>query len=91
MFQQDNTPCYKSQLIKENLDLRGIPAIHWPPYPPDLNLIEHNYTRVKKYIQDKYFIFNNDPQRMPLLDLRFMIQDAWDAILDDFIENFYNS
>ena len=40
-YQHDKAPCHKSRLTQLNLHHRRIPTIEWPPYSPDLNLIEH--------------------------------------------------
>ena len=40
IFMQDNAPIHTAQLIKNWLKDNIIPVLEWPPYSPDLNLIE---------------------------------------------------
>ena len=37
---QDNTPIHTAGIVKEWFKNNSIPIIKWPPYSPDLNLIE---------------------------------------------------
>jgi hypothetical protein len=41
IFMQDNAPAHRSKFIQRNLQIRQIAYIKWPPYSPDLNLIEY--------------------------------------------------
>lgn len=53
-FMQDNAPSHRSRLTARNLARRGIRTRKWPPYSPDLKLIEHVWTWMKNYIQEGY-------------------------------------
>jgi len=50
IFMQDNAPSYCSYKIRTNLYLQQIPYIKFPPYSPDLNLIEHVWNWMKNWI-----------------------------------------
>lgn len=50
IFQLDNSLCHKYRLIRENLESFKIPTIPWPLYSPDLDLIEHVYSRIKHFV-----------------------------------------
>ena len=40
-FMQDNARIHTAKKVKEWLLEMGIEMIEWPPYSPDMNLIEH--------------------------------------------------
>ena len=88
---QDNAPSHRSQLTARNLVRRGIRTRKWPPCSPDLNLIEHVWTWMKNYIQERYFDMRWDVANMPLDRLRAIIWEEWEAVPNDFIENLVNS
>ena len=90
-FQHDNAPCHKSQLTQSNLQRRRIPTIGWPPYSPDLNLIEHVWVLMKRHIQDDYLRRSHENQTISHLDLRELIQEAWDLVRDEDIAVLYDS
>ena len=55
IFMQDNAPSHRSKETRINLALRQIPCVKFPPYSPDLNLIEHVWNWMKNWIQDHYW------------------------------------
>lgn len=90
-FQHDNAPCHRSQITQENLQGRGIRTIPWPPYSPDLNLIEHVWAWMKTYINNVFSRLCYDPQKISLTNLRQLVEEAWNAVPDDFIKKLYES
>ena len=90
-FQHDNAPCHKSQLTQLNIQRRRIPTIDWPPYSPDLNLIEHVWVLMKRHIQDNYLRRSHDNQTISRHDLRELTQQAWDSVRDEDIAVLYDS
>ena len=54
-----------------------MPMILWPPYSPDLNPIETIWDKMKDYLQDNF------PERMTYPQLRAAVQEAWDSITVD--------
>jgi hypothetical protein len=50
VWQQDGASCHRSFETTDNLYRRNLPTIDWPPYSPDLNLIEHVWAWMKRYI-----------------------------------------
>ena len=54
-----------------------MPMILWPPYSPDLNPIEMIWDKMKDYLQ------NNFPEQMTYPQLRAAVQEAWDSITVD--------
>ena len=91
IFMQDNAPSHRSQKTRRNLRLRQIPYVKFPPYSPDLNLIEHVWNWMKNWIQDHYWQAWYDVAKVPLQELRRIILEAWDAVPEDYIQSLYNS
>ena len=86
IFMQDNAPSHRSQLTARNLQIRQIMYIKWPRYSPDLNLIEHVWNWMKNWIEDHYWQVRYDVSKVLLDELRRVIWEAWQAVLDYFIE-----
>lgn len=82
MFLHEKPPRHKSRQTNENLERRPIPTVSWPPYFPDLNLIEHVWANILKSISDRYHMVGYDAQINLILDLWSIIQVAWDAVPD---------
>jgi len=70
---------------------RHIHWIPWPPYSPDLNLIEHVWNWMKNWIQEHYWRARYNPSKLTLTQLKQIILDAWNAVPDSYIETLYNS
>jgi len=91
IFIQDNAPCHRSKETTENLERRGIPYIKWPRYSPDLNLIEHVWNWMKDWIQKHYYAVYYDAGSVSLVRLREIIQEAWEAVPNDYIDTLHQS
>ena len=91
IFQQDNAPSHNSIETKLNLLRRHIITIPWPPYSPDLNLIEHVWNWMKNWIQKHYYSLRYKVNRVPLGQLRHIIQSAWNAVPNAFIQTLFDS
>ena len=90
-FIQDNAPSHRSQKTTRNLQRRRIRYKKWPPYSPDLNLIEHVWDWMKDYIETHYFKTRYDPMKISLEELRRIIWEAWEAVPESFIESLVDS
>lgn len=91
VWQQDGASCHRSWETDDNLYRRNIPTIIWPPYSPDLNLIEHVWSWMRRYIQEHYYQAYYDSKTIPLDTLRNIIYEAWNAVPDSYIEGLYKS
>ena len=60
IFQQDNAPCHQSRSSVAFLQQNGITTLPWPPYSPDLNLIENLWGYMKKIIHRRGFTTKSD-------------------------------
>jgi transposase len=72
----DNAPCHKSVRTKTALFLKGIRCVTWPPYSPDLNIIEQVWNYMKNWIQEHYWMARYNISRTPLAELRAIILEA---------------
>jgi hypothetical protein len=90
-FWQDNAPSHRSYETKTNLLTRHIPTLQAPPYSPDLNLIEHVWNWMKNWIEEHYWEARYQPDKIHLDQLRVIIQAAWDAVPDDYIQGLFDS
>ena len=91
IWQQDGASCHRSFETWDNLYRRNILTIDWPPYSPDLNLIEHVWSWMRRYIQRHYFNAHYDPSKIPLEELRAIVWEAWNAVPESYIEGLYDS
>ena len=46
----------------------------WPPYSPDLNIIESVWNKMKDYIQERF------PEKLTYEQLREAVKEAWEAV-----------
>jgi hypothetical protein len=91
IFMHDGAGPHRSIKTKFNLFRREIRNIQFPPYSPDLNLIEHVWNWMKNWIQEHYWKARYRPDRISFAELRMIIWEAWNAIPDDYIQTLYNS
>ncbi len=71
--------------------MRHIPTIKFPPFLPDLNIIEHVWNWMKNWIEEHYWEARYRVDKLSLEQLRVIIQHAWDAVPDDYIQSLFDS
>jgi transposase len=91
IFMQDNAPAHRSLETRINLLERDIHWIPWPPYSPDLNLIEHVWNWMKNWIQEHYWRAKYNASKLKPAQLKQIILEAWNAVPDSYIERLYDS
>ena len=83
---QDHAPGHAAKSTQEDMMERGIYPIEWPPYSPDLNLIETLWNKMKDWLGARY-----PEQRVSYDQLRKQVQEAWEAIGEDVLEGLLES
>ena len=81
---QDGALSHRNLLTIEELYNRGIYPIDWPPYSPDLNLIEKVWDQIKDWIGDRYL--KDYDRKLSYDQLREAVRAAWDAIPSSFLD-----
>ena len=84
-FIQDNAPGHKGKKTQAEIKRRNMPMISWPPYSPDLNLIEKVWDWMKDYIESVF------PEHMTYPQLKVAVQEAWDSITADQLSELIDS
>jgi transposase len=76
---QDAAPGHGAQATQNRIREYGIDMIYWPPFSPDLNPIEMVWNWIKDFIQANF------PDRMSISELRTALQEAWEAVPEDYL------
>lgn len=86
LLQQDGASSHTARLTRQALAAATIETTSHPPYSPDLNPIENIWDWIKDYISQRY-----GSMVIALDDMKFVIQDAWDAVPKWLLESLVNS
>ncbi len=81
-FMQDNAPGHAAATMLAGLEERGIRVVRWPPFSPDLNLIETVWSWMKDYIA-KYYGHVEKPSYNVL---RSWVKEAWEAVPEEWLQ-----
>ena len=81
-FQQDGGAGYNVEYSLEYMKARGVILIFWPPFSPDLFLIEAIWDRMKDILQALHPEVHRNSQR-----LRETVLEAWNTITDGEIKD----
>jgi transposase len=74
-FVQDGAPGHRARSTKLAMERLGIPLVKWPPYSPDLNLIENIWIWMKRWLDERF-----DMENLTEWALHEAIFQAWDAV-----------
>ena len=86
-FMHDNAPGHAARITREDMAERGITLIFWPAFSPDLNPIETIWKKMKDWLDDHF----SHEDKVPYDVLRARVQEAWDIISEDMLEELMNT
>ena len=81
IFQDDNAPPHRARIVEMFLQHHEIQTLQWPPCSPDLNPIEHMWD----FIGRRVAALELAPQSLE--DLSRAVQDAWQSIPQNYVDN----
>lgn len=84
-FQHDNAPIHTARLVKQWIDGQNVGLLQWPPYSPDLNIIENVWGFLSRKVYESGRQFENKN------DLIAAIQEAWSEINLNYLAKLYDS
>ena len=82
VFQQDNAPVHKSEVVRNFLAQEQWEVLDWPAYSPDLNPIENIWAIFKKSLRGQIVTWEN---------LEEKVMEVWNNINPDVVRNLYSS
>ena len=85
IFQQDNAPIHNSCVVKEWVHAQNIELLTWPPYSPDLNIIENVWGWLTRKV------YEEGKQYTSTEELKRGIKSAWNEISYDYLNSLYQS
>lgn len=84
-FQHDNAPIHKAWVVKSWIEHQNVEVLEWPPYSPDLNIIENVWGWLVRKV------YESGKQYSCKSELISAIQHAWSSISLDFLKKLYDS
>jgi hypothetical protein len=81
----DNATPHRARCVREVLRENNIERMDWPARSPDMNPIEHVWSRMKLRLNQSEYEFRN------LNELANAIREEWEAIPKEFIANLVHS
>lgn len=85
IFQHDNAPIHTAGVVKSWIRSQNVKLLNWPPYSPELNVIENVWGWLVRKVYASGKQYNNRD------DLIYAIKEAWSTISLDYIKSLYDS
>ena len=82
-FQHDNAPPHRSKQTKDWLIENGINVIDWPPYSPDLNVIENCWSYISRRV--------SAIRPTNVLELKKVVLETWLSIPSEYCSKLFDS
>lgn len=84
-FQHDNAPIHTARVVKSWIRDQNIKLLDWPPYSPDLNVIENVWGWLVRKVYASGKQYSNKEELIEAIKL------AWSSISLDYIKSLYDS
>ncbi|KAL7723069.1 hypothetical protein ACLKA6_010395 [Drosophila palustris] len=84
-FQHDNAPIHTARSVKSWIQDQKVDLLDWPPYSPDLNIIENVWGWLARKVYESGKQYSNKTELIE------GIKHAWSTISLNYIEQLYNS
>lgn len=85
IFQQDNAPIHTAKSVRAHFESRNIEVLPWPPYSPDLNIVENVWGWLSRRVYEGGKQYDNKN------DLIEAIKRAWNQIPINYLQALYHS
>ena len=82
VFQQDGTKIHGALITNNYFKERGIKVLYWPPWSPDLSLVEAVWSEVKRKLKRSH-----DSKE----ELEEDVQKQWKNISSEYLSPLYDS
>lgn len=53
-LQYDNSKVHTAKIVKRFLEINNVKSVPWPPYSPDLNIVEDVWSMMSKFVYDGF-------------------------------------
>lgn len=84
-YQQDNAPIHIARVIKQRIKDQNVNLLEWPPYSPDINIIENIWGLLSRRVYEGGRQFEDSATLVEA------IKKAWSTISLSEIEKYYDS
>lgn len=85
IYQQDNAPIHTANIIKTWISQQNVELLPWPPYSPDLNIMENVWGWLSRKVYEGGRQFDNKESLIKA------INEAWKEISLDYLKSLYDS
>lgn len=85
VYQQDNAPAHRGAQVKQWLGGKHMEILWWPPYSPDLNIIENLWSIIKRRVRKRTPFPSNVDQ------LWSYVEEEWYQVTVEEIQALYES
>lgn len=85
IFQQDNAPIHTARVVKSYITSQNVQLLLWPPYSPDLNIIENVWGWLTRKV------YEGGKQYDTKEELSLGIKAAWAEISLNYLKSLYDS
>lgn len=84
-YQQDNAPIHTARAVKEYIREQNVNLLNWPPYSPDLNIMENVWGWLARKV------YEGGKQYDSKEALKDAIKEAWRSISLNYLSSLYRS